>query len=69
MDKVEDLKGMLRRPGPSKAVWDEALRRSGIDPSVIAEYNLPEDGQSDVTVEKMNEVVAEMGSRAARKDR
>lgn len=31
------------RHGPAKDIWDEALKRSGIEPSEIAEYNVPDD--------------------------
>lgn len=27
-------------PGPSKAIWDAALIRSGINPADVAEYNV-----------------------------
>lgn len=30
-------------PGFTKEVWDEALARSGLDPSKVTEYNTEED--------------------------
>lgn len=32
-------------PGPSKEVWDEALKNSGLEPQQVVEYNVP-DGQA-----------------------
>jgi hypothetical protein len=29
-------------PGPSKAVWDEALERASINPDNVAVYNVPD---------------------------
>lgn len=64
MEKSESpqcLKGLLR-PGPSRNIWDEALRRSGIDPATIQEYNIPD----SVSVEEMYEAIAQAGASAGK---
>lgn len=54
---VQAIKGLLRRPGPPREIWDEALRRSGIPPDQIAEYNVPD----AVSIEDMNKAIREQG--------
>lgn len=34
-------------PGLAKAAWDEVLTRSGIDPTSITEYNVPNSAEED----------------------
>jgi hypothetical protein len=67
MTKADELKGLLKGRGPDKRTWDEALKRSGIDPAAIIEYNVPDDQSHGVTIETMNQAIREAASKAGQK--
>lgn len=67
MENAKPIKPIVN-PGPSKELWDDALKRSGLDPEKVIEYNVPE-GQEPrraVTIEEMNEAIAQAGASAGR---
>lgn len=62
---VQAIKGLLRRSGPPREIWDEALRRSGIPPERIAAYNVSD----PVSIEDMDDSIHRRASKASQIDR